>query len=286
MRKMKQESGILPRKVRALRAICWGGLIFVQLFLLHCLDTQAMMVTLPEKEVTVRRDIVYEAVEDMAEIPEWMSFEVEEDGRTAEAECRSGRKTVIREWWSPEFSFPVVFHGCDAGYFQLENVMIPYEADKPQTVGHEELLLELIGASPEFYRVTDVVWDGEMYRAEDGEVCRNAIASGEKLLRDYRVHYVGSAVFPEVERLVENVDGEISEERETMTESSDVAGLPADGEAGMTEDFRAKRWRQIIRTVTLALSLLFLIFILMMIILVKQRKMKYTDNADDQIQEE
>lgn len=281
LRKMNEDSRIYLRKVRALQALCWGGLIFAQLFLLHCLDTQAMMVKVPEKKVTVERDVVYEAVEGMAGIPERMSFTVEDEGRTADAECQVKRKVVIQEWWSDDFSFPVTFHVCEAGYFQLEDVMIPYDEEVPQLAGHEELLLELIGASADQYRIHDVIWDGEIYRGENGELCRNAIATGEKLLRDYRVHYEGTALFPEMERLAETAT---VSEAAMISEGFDGNEPQNLGESD-AEELREEFWKQVIRTVTLTLSLVLLIVILIMIILAKRRKMKYTGNAGEKIQQ-
>ncbi len=281
----ERESG--SQKVRALRALCWGGLICVQLLVLHCLDTKAETETLhviPEKEIRVERDVVFEAVEGMSEIPEQMSFTVEEEGRTADAVCYQERKTVVREWWSPDFSFPVTFYGCDTGFFQLSDVMIPYDEEKPQTTGYEDRLLEQIGASPEEYRILDVSWDGDLYRSQDGDVCRNAVASGEKLLRDYRVHYSGKAVLPQIETALEteqseeiqsaeNPDFQDGSEIETAGESQAETGL----------DSEEERWKRIIRTVTLALSLFLLIGMIVLIILVKRKKMKYTDKQETNV---
>ena len=58
-------------------------------------------------------------------------------------------------------------------------------------------LLRLIQAGDEDYQVESVSWDGEAYEDADGIRCRNAVAKGRKLVRDCRVSYGGSAVFPE-----------------------------------------------------------------------------------------
>ena len=75
--------------------------------------------------------------------------------------------------------------------------MFTLNGDVPDFTGYEKELLRLIQAGDEDYQVESVSWDGEAYEDENGIRCRNAVAKGRKLVRDCRVSYVGSAVFPE-----------------------------------------------------------------------------------------
>ena len=42
-----------------------------------------------------------------------------------------------------------------------------------------------------------VAWDGETYEDSEGILCRNAVASGKKLVSDCKAIYRGTAVFKE-----------------------------------------------------------------------------------------
>lgn len=42
-----------------------------------------------------------------------------------------------------------------------------------------------------------VAWDGEVYEDSEGILCRNAVASGKKLVSDCKAVYQGTAVFKE-----------------------------------------------------------------------------------------
>ena len=79
-------------------------------------------------------------------------------------------------------------------------------------------LLESMGLSAEEYEVKEIVWTGTPYEKEDGIVCRDAMAYGNRLLRDWRVQYEG---FVEPERWQElkrgGADGELKEEGQEET---------------------------------------------------------------------
>ncbi|MGN0158516.1 MAG: hypothetical protein ACI39W_05175 [Brotaphodocola sp.] len=285
MRKQNKESGKCPGKVRVLQLMCWGMLFLVQLFLIRCLETQAAegkkyperdhavkvwefrMVSIPLKEIPVERDVIYEQVEALSKVPEFMEFSVEEEGRTANVSCWSDDMEAGNARWSSDFSFPVTFHGCDAEYCRLEDVLIPYREEKPELDGYEMLLLRLIGAPEDAYRVTDIFWDGEIYMDETGTVCRNALAVGEKLVQDVQVHYVGTAEFPACEewKIAEEYEFPCPEWKSSM---KDQPGQVLD-ESTETVDGQQEFWQNIIRTMTIAFSLL--LILLFVIVVVKRR---------------
>lgn len=285
MRKQNRENGKCPGKVCVLQAMCWGTLFLVQVFLLRCLETQAAesvrqdtirvwefrMVSLPSEEIPVERDVICENVEALARVPEFMEFALEENGREAKASCWADDMEVVAARWSDDFSFPVTFHECDAEFCQLGDVLIPYVEKKPELEGHEALLLDLIGAPQEAYRVTDISWNGEIYTDESGVLCRDALAVGDKLVQDFQVHYVGTAEFPACERwqIVAEYELPVPEMKET-----DVSVIRDDENLSAVTDGQQEFWKNVIRTLTVAFSLLLLLLIL--ILLVKRRQMRYT----------
>lgn len=285
MRKPNRENGKCPGKVCVLQAMCWGTLFLVQLFLIRCLETQAAepvgqdpirvwefrMVSLPSEEIPVERDVIYENVEALARVPEFMEFALEENGRKANVSCWADGMEVVDARWKDDFSFPVTFHDCDAEFCQLGDVLIPYVEEKPELEEHESLLLDLIDVPKEAYRVTDISWNGELYTDESGVLCRDALAVGDKLVQDFQVHYVGTAEFPACEgwQIVAEYELPVSELKET-----DVSVIHDDENLSVAADGQQEFWKNVIRTLTVAFSLLLLLLIV--ILLVKQRKMRYT----------
>lgn len=336
LRKEKQGCEPGARRARVWQGACWGGLLLIQIFLLHCLDTEAAQTmsdgieagirqlevrsewysresdcpvpsesyhseedgqeyerisweivreVLPERMKTVEQVQILEQVEGMTPIPQTASFEVTDEGRTGNAQTRAESVTVLKEVWSTDFSFPVTFHSCDAEYCQLGDRMIPYREEKPEFEGQEYLLLDIIGAPRDQYRVIDVRWDGEVYQDEAGIPCRNAVASGEKLLRDYQVLYRGTARFPSAERWQTVTIYELPREETVTVLPESASGVPNQGGAG-EEDNRSDReidlplWEKVFRTVRVIVSLLLPLILIFAFILVKKRKACYTGQKD------
>lgn len=304
LRKKKNEREPGARRAHIFQVIFWSILIVTQVFLLHCMETRAEeptagawkeaaeRVSLQAETEAVERQLIYEQVEAMAPFPDSLDIKVQhpEDGRTAIAACEAESVEVLREWWSGDFSFPVQFHSYDADYYQLGGERIPFDEERPQLDGCEELLLEIIGAPADSYRVTDVIWDGEAYPDEAGILCRNAMAYGEKRLRDYRVLYRGVAEFPAEERWQEaSADDTRETEAETAQEEPDRAagaGTAAGTamEPGDSQDLEEggglSRWKQVMRIVTVAVSLLLPLFLLLAFLLVKRKLSWYTGQRE------
>lgn len=235
---------------------------------------------LPERLQTAEQEQVFEGVEGLAPVPEAAVFTVEEEGRTGTVRAKAVQMTVLREAWSSDFTFPVTFHSCDAEYCQLGDAQIPCGEEQPEFAGQEHLLLDLIGAPQDEYRVTAVRWDGEVYLDEAGIPCRNAVASGEKLLRDYRVLYRGTARFPEVVRWQTAAEYELLEEEtpaRRRAPSVTVLEEPVADDSGNGETEPAF-WKKIIRTMRLVFSLLISFLLILVMILAKKRRAWYTDD--------
>lgn len=155
-------------------------------------------VTLPSITRNVKEEVAYDQIEGVTVIPEDLEVTVRdrERGQAVKTVCRMEEKEVMRETWQDDFAFTVTFHTYGAGYYQLADRLIPDNDEEPELDGCEELLLELAGVSPEDYRVTYVQWSGDAYQDEDGTLCRDAVAFGQRRICDYRVTYSGRAVFP------------------------------------------------------------------------------------------
>lgn len=156
-------------------------------------------VTLPPITRHVEQEIVYSQAEGVTEIPKTIEAQAQDRERrqTVNTVCQMEAQEVIREEWQDGFVFTVTFHTYEAGYYQLGDRLIPYNDEVPELEGCGDLLLELAGLSPQDYRVAYVQWSGEAYQDETGNLCRDAAAFGQRLLRVYRVKYRGTAVFPD-----------------------------------------------------------------------------------------
>lgn len=266
---MKEEKR--KRRVHNAQVGLWTALILTQMVVVHCLTVRAETAGGYE-ERRVYRDVVYEAVEDAAAVPETVDVQVRRSGQTAVAICRAKDKTVLREWWSEDFSFPITFHTYDAEFYELGDCLIPYNEERPQLEGCELQLLNAIGVSPEAYEITQLQWAGDAYRDGEGKLCRDAVAGGRKLLRDYRVRYEGRAVFsaggapltdPQEPETVEEDMPE--DEAENTVEESRVSMLQKEEDSAQIEpkeqeDGRPAFWRKLTSTLLLIIGIGALLF--------------------------
>lgn len=218
------------------------------------------MVQLPAEEIPVERDVVYEAAEMMTQIPETLEFALEDGGRTAKVSCWAEKQEEENARWSDDFSFPVVFHGCDASFCQLGDVLIPYREEKPELEGEERQLLEMIHVPEEGYRITDISWNGTVYEDEQGELCREALAEGEKLVRDVLVHYVGIAEFPDGEgwQITAQYDLALPKISETQVA---ILETKSDFASSEPEKAQAHFWKNVVYALTISISLLIVILV-------------------------
>ena len=155
--------------------------------------------TIEAHEETVEETVTYEAVEAKDVIPSQIPVTVTDDttGQSMEAMASIASQEFSEERWEDNFSFTVTFHeyGID-GYWLGDQVFVLDEENLDFT-GYEELLLSLIEAEPENYRIHNAEWAGEPYEDSEGITCRDAVVSGEKLVRDCVITYRGTAAFEE-----------------------------------------------------------------------------------------
>ena len=103
--------------------------------------------------------------------------------------------------WTSDLSVPMTLYGIDSAYLQFGDALIPYDGGNPPLTGYESAYLASLGLSANSYRLSRVTWDGEAYTNADGELCRNAIVTGDRLLSTFTAVYGGKNV------TVPSVDG-------------------------------------------------------------------------------
>lgn len=283
------------RRHPAAQLALWVALIFVQMAVVNRLEVRA------EAPVThpVEHEIVYHEVEGAAEIPSQVTVTVRDGDAQAEAVCDLTEVAEEGLAWKEGFVLPVTFHVYDAGAYLLDGQVIPGNDEKPQLQGYEEILLREAGLSTDQYRVREVRWDGESYTDEAGELCRDAVAVGEMLVRDVRARYAGTAVFP----VREPAPTVVTRERAAVTEETEAAEMetaepetilqeqeirveaaspavsisgveaepetPGDGRSGL-----ARLWQRITRTLLVAVGIGALLFFLGLLLLAGLRMAK------------
>lgn len=210
--------------VKEIQTALWAALVLVQMGVVGCLEVRAE---------TVHREVTYEAVEDEAALPEEIMVSVLAGHDGEMVPCQAVGWVEEAAYWQDDFSFPITFYEYGAGAYQLGEITVKKtDLEEPEQLtelaeqyGTE--LLQSMGLSAEEYEVKEIVWTGTPYEKEDGIVCRDAMAYGNRLLRDWRVQYEG---FVETERWQElkrgGADGELNEEGQEETVPETIRALP------------------------------------------------------------
>lgn len=222
---------------------------------------------IPSYERRVEKEFFCDGVEGAAEIPKKLVINVRDGGRETEAFCYLQEKEIISERWKDGFDFIVTFHDYGAGEYVIGDRIVEKEEEKPQFEGCEKLLLEEIGVKPQEYRIEGVRWDGAAYEDLEGFQCRDAVAYGQKLMRDYRLRYEGIAVFPSYEgwrTIAVYGDGNESGQGEQRSEGASKDPLLSE-DAGKkdrrgTELPFAVLWKKVIRILLVTIAVGALLF--------------------------
>ena len=162
-------------------------------------------------------------LEGRQEPPEKAVVALIDDATGREYERELPRLDVVEKdsFWDSEFSFSVTVSGYDSDGFLLGETEIPAGSDLA-LYGKE--FLKYLKLPEDCYKVEAVEWDGECYE-QDGALCRNAIASGAKRMRNVEVKYGGQVQTPEVQgRRYVGIYEEIAavtEEKETQKEQEE-----------------------------------------------------------------
>lgn len=140
--------------------------------------------------------VTFTAVESGVEIPDQKDMEIEDldTMQTVHAMLQLKDKTIIREYWSDDFIFPITITGYDADIFSLNGVEIPRTAD---LTAYADEFLRYLKLDENSYRISSIEWDGDPYEKE-GVLMRNAIGKGSKYVRDIDATYSGEVKLPAI----------------------------------------------------------------------------------------
>lgn len=157
--------------------------------------------TIPCHRETCRleKEIIYAGVEGAEGLPESIEAQEEVSGHSASGSLNLRRMKVLKEEWQNGFCAPVVFEVYGAQEYHAGSLIIQGEEILEGSLREGEQLLAIMGLSPKAYQIQSVEWMGESYEDENGRICRQALASGQKLLRDYQVVYEGEVQWQEPE---------------------------------------------------------------------------------------
>lgn len=225
-------------KAKGIQTALWAALVLVQMSVVGALEVRAE---------TVRREVTYEAVEGEAALPDEITVSVLAGNDEELVRCRAVEQVEEDAYWRDDFSFPITFYEYGAGEYQLGEIIVggaeladfTQLTKLAQQYGTE--LLRSMGLSEEEYEVEEIVWAGTPYENEDSIVCRDAVARGNRLLRDYQVVYEG-VVEPErwKELKRSGAPGELDEaqmqEEPAWEEAEETAGAKAETEAARPEE--------------------------------------------------
>lgn len=142
----------------------------------------------------VERTVIYTGIEDKDQIP-GLAEVVEKDlnGNEVSKYMPLIQFTVEKENWDNTFEFPIKITNYDADTFMLNGTEIK---KTDALIDYEMEFLEYLGLDKDYYRIKSIDWDGEPYTSK-GIVCRNAIAKGDKVVKDITALYGGEMVFGE-----------------------------------------------------------------------------------------
>ena len=130
-----------------------------------------------------------------------VSYLDEATGKTVTADLPLERMDTQTDWhWRDDVEIPITFTTYDANTYLLNGKEIPKKEESPALEGYETDLLESLGLSPDSYRITSYAWDGEPYTNENGELCRNAVAYGQRYVIQCQAIFSGSVPLPPIEK--------------------------------------------------------------------------------------
>lgn len=145
----------------------------------------------------LRRRVYYEDVEGEETLPQEIEPQEQRNGIDLEGNLSLTEVQAEAERWDPGFSLPVTFHSYGAEGYVLGDAVIPDQDVLQEATASGGLILEQLGLSEGEYRITGMEWAGPEYTDPEGNLCRQAQAYGEKLLRDYRAVYEGEVQWKE-----------------------------------------------------------------------------------------
>ena len=227
-----------------------------------------------EKTVPMEKQVRYLGLEDGEEIPETIYAQTQPQQSELSGILRQTEMTTLNEQWKDDLCLPVTFYSYGADEYQLGDITISAENDSllEETAEEGQVILGSLGLSDQAYHITSLVWNGDTFTDENGQICRNAIALGERLLKDVEVVYTGDAVWKEPDFYELHAFYEAEEKEEGSTVALTTQAIP---EPPVPTPKQGPFW-YLIRTgfvITVAIGI-FGIFIGIILLLITKRRRK------------
>lgn len=157
-----------------------------------------MMIENRTHEVTGYTDFGYKTTKPTPDETKTVDYYDEITGQTVSAALPLTSLELEDDWeWKSDVEVPITFHFYDSEYYQLGDILIPYNADKPALQGNEEELLNVLGLDSKSYQITDFNWNGQETKSNDGSLYRNAIAIGNRYVANYVAYYGDRVSLPD-----------------------------------------------------------------------------------------
>ncbi|MDO4809296.1 MAG: SpaA isopeptide-forming pilin-related protein [Eubacteriales bacterium] len=157
------------------------------------------MIDIETEERTEEQTVPYEyyGLEEGTAVPDVQEIEFtdENTGNVFTEKLPLISAETTDRYWDNGFSFPIHVEHVDADTFLLGDKEVPGEAP---LLNYAEDLLEMLGLDPDHYRITAIEWSGDPYEDAEGVICRDALATGQKFLRDVTAVYGGLVTYPAV----------------------------------------------------------------------------------------
>ena len=190
----------------------------------------------------IEREMTYQSVEAVQPIPGQLAVREELSGEQAEGTLNIAKKERVNERWTDDFRVPVTFHSYGAEQYQLGNILLTAGEQLPPPQDYQAELFAVLGLSDSDYRVTEMHWDGEPYADAGGELCRNALAVGEKRVADYRVLYAGLVSWPVPDTYELKTVYKLQRQVSPHAGNGDMSGETSDAEGEGDGGGKTVRW--------------------------------------------
>ena len=147
-------------------------------------------------EVTGETLYGYQVSDPQPEAKKVVDYYDEQTGKTVSATLDYVRTETLDDWRWHDVDIPLEVTVYDAEAYQINDVLIPYNAEKPEFAGHEDEILKYLGRSTDKYRIVDVAWVGEPYMLGDVQH-RRAVAHAQRYMSSQQAVYQGVANLPD-----------------------------------------------------------------------------------------
>ena len=179
------------------------------------------------RETVICRDI---AGSEEAELFHPVSGTDERTGARVTADGRRVEMFPMGERWREGVKIPLICYLCrEERNLPGGNPIIYNELEPPKEACRE--ILRRMGITDEDYEISDITWEGEVFKSSDGYLCRMVRAEGRKRLRDYQVVYEGTVIYPEIRSYRSRAVYEPDQEEPESTEDRKQDELPEQSES-------------------------------------------------------